>query len=125
VQGPHVGRKFRSVKRLRRPEIGLATLRRDGFVSVAAGEEEGLLLTRPLTIAGEELHVNADSRGYLIVQVTEGEGRPIAGYTSHPIAKNRTDARVRFDRPLGLLRNREVRLRFRLREADLYSYWFA
>lgn len=124
VQGPHTGRKFEKVERRHQPMLGLATIRRDGFVSVEAGEEEGLLLSKPLTARGEELHVNADARGQLIVEVTDGEGRALPGYTSHPLAKDRTDAAVRFDRPLGELAGREVRLRFRMREVNLYSYWF-
>ena len=124
VQGAHTGRKFKEVERTCKPEVGLATIRRDGFVSVEAGEEEGVLLTKPLGIEGSELHVNANVRGQLIVEVTDGLGASLPGYAAYPISKDRTDAAVRFDRPLAELAGREARLRFRMRKANLYSYWF-
>ena len=124
VQGPHTGKKFKSVERRTQPMLGLATIRRDGFVSVEAGAEEGVLLTKPMEMGGEELHVNADSRGELIVEVTDEEGVTLEGYTSHSLAEDRTDVVVGFDRPLGGLAGQTMRLRFRMREANLYSYWF-
>ena len=45
VQDAHTGRKFAVVERRHQPTLGLATLRRDGFVSVEAGDEEDFLLT--------------------------------------------------------------------------------
>ena len=61
VNGPHTGRKFKQVERKRKSMLGLATLRRDGFVSLDAGEEEGHMLTKPLVIDGRELHLNVDA----------------------------------------------------------------
>ncbi|MEW6752266.1 MAG: hypothetical protein AB1505_14985 [Candidatus Latescibacterota bacterium] len=123
VQGPHTGRKFAQVERRHRPMLGLATLRRDGFVSVRAGTEEGMLLTRPANLEGERLHVNAASAGYLIVEVTDEEGRALPGWVSQPLTADCPDAAVPFGRPLAELGGRPVRLRFRLRQADLYSWW--
>lgn len=124
VQGPHTGKKFKSVERRTQPMLGLATIRRDGFVSVEAGAEEGLLLTKPLEVEGGELHVNADARGELIVEMTDGEGVTLDGYTSHSLVEDRVDVAVRFDRPLEELAEQTVRLRFRMTDGNLYSYWF-
>jgi len=127
VQGPHTGRKFPEVERVHRPMIGLATIRRDGFVSLDAGDEEGYVLTKPLALLGGELHINVDSPdGYVIAAVTDGEGRPLDGFAaSAPVSRDSLDHTVRFERPLRELCGREVRLSFRLRRASLYSYWFA
>ncbi len=124
VQGPHTGRKFKQVERTHASAIGLATLRRDGFVSVEADHQEGTLLTKPLVVAGDELRVNAASNGHLIAEVTDDMGSPLPGYTSLPMVKDRTDAALRFHRPLAALRGHTVRLRFRLKRANLFSYWF-
>lgn len=124
VSGPHTGRKFKRVERRHRPLLGLATLRRDGFVSLSADQEEGAVLTKPLLASGE-LHVNADCRGYLIAEFTDSEGRLLPGYRSHPLTGDHLDALLRFERPLTALAGSETRLRFRLTQADLYSYWFA
>ena len=125
VQGPHTGRKFARVERTHASAIGLATLRRDGFVSVEAGDAEGSLLTKPLSVEGDQLCVNADSRGYIQVEVTDDVGSPLPGYTSLPMVKDRTETALRFDRPLAALRGHAVRLRFRMKRANLFSYWFA
>ena len=83
-----------------------------------------MLLTKPMEVDGGELHVNADLRGGLIVEVTDGEGVTLDSYASHALAKDGTDIAVRFDRSLEELVGRTVRLRFRMWEGNLYSYWF-
>ncbi len=40
--------------------IGLAVLRRDGFVSLNAGTSTGVVTTRPLSCAGIRLFLNAE-----------------------------------------------------------------
>ena len=44
--------------------------------------------------------------------------------TPPPMVKDRTDAALRFDRPLAALQGHTVRLRFHLKRANLFSYWF-
>ncbi|MBI1928880.1 hypothetical protein HYR99_32125 [Candidatus Poribacteria bacterium] len=136
VNGPHTGRKFKQVERSEIPiyrnerkhksMLGLATLRRDGFVSLDAGNEEGHTLTKPLTLDGRPLHVNVDGRkGYIVVAITDDKGAPLVNYTSTPIVGDRLDASVPFNHTLEALKGKEVRLRFQLKGASLYSYWFA
>ena len=106
--------------------LGLATLRRDGFVSLDAGETEGRMLTKSLTLDGKELRLNADaSQGYVTVSVTDDIGTPLDGYTSRRIVGDQLDASVEFPQPFEALRDKEIRLQFQLRNASLYSYWFA
>jgi hypothetical protein len=113
----------------------LAKLRRDGFVSLDAGEEPGTVVTKPFRCPGGELRVNADARGgFLGVSVLDGEGRHLGDYcsgykfvecalfdgdaTAHRVTwRDMTD--------LDRLAGREIRLKFRLRGARLYSYSFA
>ena len=125
VNGPHTGRKFKQVERKHKSMLGLATLRRDGFVSLDAGEAEGRMLTKPLILGGGELHLNVDaSQGYITVSITDDIGTPLENYASSQIVGDQLDASVKFDQPLKALRGKEVRLRFQLRNASLYSYWF-
>ena len=105
--------------------LGLATLRRDGFVSVEAGEEEGWLLTHPVLIEGETLHLNVESRGAVRVELTDDTGIPLQGYAATVQAGDYLDATLNFAEPLAALRGREVRLRVSMQRANLYSYWFA
>jgi hypothetical protein len=126
VNGPHTGRKFKQVERKHKSMLGLATLRRDGFVSLDAGETEGHMLTKPLVLDGKDLHLNVDARhGYVVVTVTDDMGTPLENYTSERITGDELETTVNFSRPLGDIKGREVRLRFQLKAASLYSYWFA
>ena len=86
VNGPHTGRKFKQVERKHKSMLGLATLRRDGFVSLDAGETEGRMLTKPLILNGAELRLNTDaSQGYVTVSITDDIGTPLENYTSQQI----------------------------------------
>jgi len=124
VQGAHRGRKYKQVTRTHQPALGLATLRRDGFVSMDAGAEEGALLTVPLQIEGAALHLNVDApAGQVIAEITDDQGRTLEGYTSAPVAGNSVDVTARFPRPVEALAGQTARLRLRLRQASLYAYW--
>ena len=107
--------------------LGLARLRPDGFVSVRAGEEEGLLTTWPLRFQGGELRVNVDAAGgSLRVEALTQFGKPIAGFereACRPIEGNGVGQKVQWNsgRSLGEL-DQPVRLRFILKYADLYSF---
>lgn len=126
VQGPHTGRKLRTVTRTHKTAIGLARIRRDGFVSLDAGAEEGALLTKPMIVPAGDLHANLSPRsGFVAATVTDTEGRAIAGFeASRRLTADSLDAVFAFDRPPRELAGRMVRLRFTVREASLYSYWF-
>ena len=69
-----------------REEIGLATLRRDGFVSLDAPPPqkgippESTLLTKPLWSTGSRLVVNAAANGYINAELTDPDGRVIPGF---------------------------------------------
>ncbi|MDO8588582.1 MAG: hypothetical protein Q7T82_16260 [Armatimonadota bacterium] len=129
--------------------IGLATLRRDGFVSLDAGDEWGYVLTKPFTWprAGT-LHLNADAQGGEVrVTVCEPDGTSVPGYEeSRPLTGDLLDGVVKWKQmdnsrsaPLhthgaveeapalggaGLEPGDKVRLRIAARNAKLYSYWF-
>lgn len=108
---------------------GLATLRRDGFVSHAAGADGGTLTTRPLRFSGRHLFVNAAAAGgELRVEALDAAGNPL-GHCSRercaPVTGDATQQAVTWGNAGGLeeLAGRPVRLRFHLRDAALYSFW--
>jgi len=116
--------------RVRRYGLGLAKLRRDGFVSLDAGRVMGTVLTRPLSTSGQKLYVNAHIRpgGSVTVSVLSRDRKSIAGYTVNdciPLHDGSTRVRVRW-RSTDILKRQQhqhVRLRFRLQDAELYSFW--
>jgi hypothetical protein len=108
--------------------IGLATLRADGFASVAASYDGGRLTTRPLRTATDELVLNLKADyGQLLVECLDAENRVIPGYGKEdclPLQVDAIDARVRWRKKENLhsLRGQPFKLRFHLYNARLYSY---
>lgn len=108
---------------------GLATLRRDGFVSHAAGADGGLLTTRPLRFSGRHLFVNAAAAGgELRVEALDEAGNPLGPCSRErcaPVTGDATQQAVTWGNGgnLAELAGRPVRLRFHLRDAALYSFW--
>ena len=112
--------------------MGLAILRRDGFASLNADEDGGLVITRPFIFEGNgDLFVNADVAhdGELRIAVVDedtaeeldhfGRDDSVAITDDAP----RTVVRWRQRDSLAELRDRYVRLAFHLRNAKLYSFW--
>ena len=110
--------------------IGLATLRRDGFVSLNAGDQPGELVTRPLTFDGGALFVNAevDEGGYLKAELRDGSGKTVGPYAlreCRPITRGSLAGRVTWRKRETVERApaTSLRLVFELKNAKLYSFW--
>jgi hypothetical protein len=108
---------------------GLAVLRRDGFASMEAGGERGILLTRPVTFRGENLFVNLQSQqGEVQVEVCDEGGQSIPGLSREecrPISTDSTKCLVRWNGGDSLmsLSGRPVRFKFHLADSKLYAFW--
>ena len=104
--------------------ICLAVLRRDGFVSLDAGPEEGTVSTGIFILAGRELWVNvAAPRGEFHVEVLDSSDHLLA--TSSPLSADETRFKMEWSSgDLSALQGQALRLRFVLRNAQFYSYWF-
>ena len=103
--------------------ICLAVLRRDGFVSLDAGDEPGTLLTKPFVLAGTTLHVNVDARaGELGVTVLGEDGQAVA--VAEPVTGNQLHTALRWKSGnLNSVKGKSVSLQLSLRKAQLYSFW--
>ncbi len=118
---------------------GLATLRRDGFVSLdhpgnarverVTSLPPGTLITRPVRFSGKHLFVNlAAPAGELRVDVLDAAGNTIAPYTAPtcvPVRGDSTSARVVWTgaADLAALANRPVRFKFHVTNGALYAFW--
>jgi Concanavalin A-like lectin/glucanases superfamily/Chitobiase/beta-hexosaminidase C-terminal domain/Viral BACON domain len=108
---------------------GLATMRRDGFYSMDAGNSEGALLTRKVLFSGGHLFVNVnDPQGALQVEVLDSDGNVIVPFTkqnSAVVSVNNTQQEVTWNGTgdLSSLAGRPVRFRFYLTSGQLYSFW--
>lgn len=107
------------------------TLRLDGFVSVAAPLSGGELVTKPFVFSGETLTINfaSSAAGEIRIEVQDSAGAPLAGFTLDecpPLFGDSIERPVTWNggRDVSGLAGRPVRLRFLLRDADLYSFRF-
>ena len=107
------------------------TLRLDGFVSIKAPWNGGECLTQPITFEGEELRLNfaTSAAGEIRVELQSEDGAPLPGFAlddCDPIFGDAVDRAVVWkDNPnLAQHAGKTVRLRFSLRDADLYAYRF-
>lgn len=127
---PHGGS---SATQVQTAQIAKAVWRRDGFVSLYnAGDDPGVITTRPLAFTGRQLKVNAslENEGRLKVEILDASGRPLPGFTFSEADEIRGDqlsavARWRSDHHVKELAGRKIRLRFHLKGGDLYAYWFS
>lgn len=107
----------------------LATLRQDGFVSLAAGKPGGELLTKPLVFKGGKLMLNHTTakQGSLRVEIQDASGSVIPGYGLKDCKEINGDSlqhTVRWEKQIGSLADHPIRLRIVLKDADLYSIRF-
>jgi hypothetical protein len=108
-------------------EIGLATIRRDGFVSLDAAYKPGTVTTRPLNGLAGRLRVNYRAwGGSLRVEALGPDGKPLAGYSAEecvPLQRDEVDATVawtaRRELPAGV---GPLALRFLIDKGSLFSF---
>jgi hypothetical protein len=107
-------------------------IRPDGFVSVQGPYEGGELVTKPFTFAGSTLSINyaTSAAGGLFVEIQTLEGTPIEGFALKDcpeIIGDRIEHTVSWKQGADVtgLAGKPVRLRFVLKDADLYSLQFA
>ena len=130
----YAGREQLHVRMPGNSNICLASLRKDGFVSLEA-PEIGFVLTPPLECPGGSLRVNGQTSrtGSIRVAIRRGDGEfdgkwlpdwdydqalPFTGDSSNQILAF-ADAGN-----LDSLKGQTIRLQFRLEQAHLYSFWF-
>jgi hypothetical protein len=102
--------------------IGFASVPRDRFVSLGASFDGGTVVTKPMTLAGGTLHLNADADfGTIAIEVISNEGKIIA--KSAPVNEDSLDIAVEWAESSIESIEGPVSLRFRLENALLYAFW--
>ena len=113
-------------------------LRTDGFVSAHAGYPGGELLTRPLIFEGANLILNyaTSAAGSIRLEIQDAQGNPLPGFAleespliwgdeiEHTVRWERSHAKATSEKPLARIAGKPVRLRFAMKDADLYSLRF-
>ncbi len=117
--------------RLPMSQVRRYTMRTDGIASINAPYAGGELVTKPLIFSGRRLILNAatSAAGGIRVEILDAEGNPIERYTgTNPVEffGDDTAYEVRWDQgpDVAALAGKPVRLRFLMKDADLFSFRF-
>ena len=107
------------------------SMRLDGFASVSAPYEEGEMLTKPILVTGKQLVLNnsTSANGSIYVEIQTADGEPIPGYTLREcklMVGDSLERAVAWDTTddLSSLSGQTVRLRFVMKDADIYALRF-
>src|SRR5262249_13461073 len=121
--GRHNGQPTTHVQRL--------TLRTDGFASLRAPYAGGEMTTKLLTFAGKELEINysTSAAGSVKVEIQDEQGRRVPGFSladAREIVGDQIERVVTWKQGSDVqqLAGKPVRLRFVMKDADLFSLRF-
>ncbi|MEC9327981.1 MAG: hypothetical protein VYC63_08690 [Verrucomicrobiota bacterium] len=106
--------------------IGLATLKRDRFISLSAkGDQRGSVLTKPFRLEGSRLQINVQGED-VSVDVLDENGKIIPGLNSRSgkVDSLRWEPKWAKGHDLSQLLGKNVRLRFQLQNANLFAFQF-
>jgi hypothetical protein len=104
-------------------------MRLDGFASLHGGYAPGHATTKPLVLSGNTLLVNlaTSSIGYVKITILDEGGGELPGFgeaDAEELAGDEIDRPVKWTSGKGIteLAGRTVRLKFYVRDADVYSF---
>jgi len=118
--GPHQSKD-------RSPGIGLATMRKEGFISMHGPRRGGVLCTRKLIWPGGELRINAQAdQGQLKVRLSDAQRKVIPGFDYGdciPFTGDSVSHAVQWKNgSVADLAGQTIRVEFYLENADLYTF---
>jgi len=110
-------------------DVGLASLRLDGFRPLVAGDTPGTLITQPFILEADRLCINASCQGNgsILVEVLNQNYEPFSPFAGNHAIPFTGDA-IRHavswkpQNTLSSLRGQAIRLKFTLQNAKLYSF---
>ena len=107
------------------------TMRLDGFASLHADHAGGEMTTKPFTFTGKALHLNfaTGASGSIAIEIQDVDGKPIPGFTSDDClltAGDEIDRVIAWKKSADVssLAGKPVRLRWVLKDADVFSFRF-
>lgn len=107
------------------------SLRLDGFASLHCGYAGGHMITKPLVFTGRELSLNfsTSAAGGVKVGLEDAEGNAIPGFSLDDCVMqigNELDRKVTWKSgtDVSTVAGKPVRLRFSMKDADIYSFQF-
>lgn len=113
------------------PQLRRGTLRLDGFVSVNAPYAGGEFVTKPMVFSGRKLTLNVSTSAVasVKVEIQDALGKPLPGFAMDDCIEIWGDELARTvawksGTDVSKLAGRPVRLRFVMKDADIYAFRF-
>ena len=107
------------------------TMRLDGFASLHADYAAGEMITKPLTFTGKDLRLNLSTgaAGSVAVEIQDAGGQPVPGFTiadCQAITGDSLDRIVTWKggADVSSLAGKPIRLRWVLKDADVFAFRF-
>jgi hypothetical protein len=114
------------------PQLRRGTVRVDGFISINAPYTGGDLVTKPITFKGDNLFINYSTSavGSIKIEILDIAGQAVPGYELDnciAIYGDELHRKVVWKKKPNLaeLKDKPIRLRVMMNDADLYSIQFA
>lgn len=103
-------------------ELYRYALRQDGFVSLYAGGDERIIVTKPFVYGGTRLKINfsTSARGYMMIRLISEN----AAAVSCELFGDSVNREVDFDVDPATFTGKPVTMEIRLKDADFYSWRF-
>ena len=125
--GPHNGPKGAPLSERRKTAIGLATIRKERFISMRGPEDGGVISTRRILWPGGKLVVNADARpGEMRARITDERRRVIPGFEYKDCVTFNGDSLQHTltwkGQSTDSLKGKVIRIEFFLKKADLFTF---
>lgn len=112
-----------------RPRLRRLAIRPYGFASVHADFNGGEFVTKPLLFSGRQLRLNysTSAAGSVQIEIQDERGKPIKGFSlddMDPFFGDELDAPITWKsgESLWALIGKPVRLRFVLKDADVFAF---
>lgn len=110
--------------------IGLAILRRDGFVSLDASGTEKTVTTELFKFNGSFFFVNARIIGNMKVELLDKDGNVLNGFSkteSQGFTGDATKVQIKWNGKSNVadLKGKAIRAKFYVTEGSLYSFWIS
>jgi hypothetical protein len=105
------------------------SFRLDGISCLRAPYAGGEWMSKTFTFSGSRLYLNfaTSAAGSIQVELQDPRGRPIPGFSyadGQELIGNDIDRPMQWQGDLGTLADRSVRLRLKMKDAELYSFQF-
>ncbi len=111
------------VNRFNERNLGLAIMPKDRYVSRDADFNGGTLITKPLILDGNNITVNANVVDECKVRLIDADFKPISGFGWVDLKGDSVSHKVQWQGKLSSLKNKSVRLEFKLKNAQLFGFY--